>query len=1335
MKLRTRDEAFLYFLVLTLMVSILVGVLSGPIPVAFTFGNGTVHKNNNTAAFTGAVIKIAKDFAIGEIPNWPRLFVTPSTGSRAAAADYQIQVRTRHRDATLARTVTGARAGGPVLSTTTGGGNGLLTSVQVANSISTATTSSANTIAVGDQIQAYGTPTATNSPKDPDNMIVHEVVSPTQFRYASRFNTNGTFSNTATTTTYNGSGGIVTVTQKIDPYELPDSCRFQIPDHNLYRQETVNIPNTFGGGFTITNPSASNDYIVTGHTEDWIVINAQCSGTWSSGGTVTGPNYGSVFQAVIKLKNDIPASNGTIAVDYENTTVGPCAIAGTVSSVAACAAAGMDKTAMLAMSWNGLLETTADVKAGATATIPTDARAMLTAADLVTPSHCGPRVLDKGPIDTEVILEYGCLGALTSDFGYKIRPGSNLVKAATASSPQLAVASRANIDVGTHLYFWTNSFNASTFPNRPEIVRVDSIVDSTTTCDGGAIAAGPCLSVTRAITGKGGSVGGAAQPYGATKNFGIFQWEDATDGFKSLHPIYYLRFIPGVGVEIVIEVNNTYYRNHQNLWYTWTVKTGFPTANNTRVSSPTVAFKHLNSTSWSVRVFDPPTADPDFFCGSGAAGTDPEKCGTTGGGNRTRRIITDHNAAYMSHAKTSPPIKFFANRAGALDSWLTGWRNSDMGAVSNANSIMGSGTYGAQFIDTAGSPGASSALKAFDGAQEGHMFNDTMAMWFISGFSEAGYEIMFGTRVPGGGGNVEVTDHIPWNYADNFILTGTVPGFKMPGFADPKDSAFGKYLSLYNHPTWIGSTDSSDGSGDHPFDERWTSCGATAPLVAPVNNDNSTDVGGTRGWPCHHLNSIGFDDWVIDYTHQTDWNRLAYQLTGHVRYLKHIYNSAAWYMGQDKNDPGRGIGKSWSQPENRNVAARGKGNWTRAIVTAAIYAPTEPQFGFTKPMVDTFYWREKVVDHALAAEGMQVITNGLMSRMYPQAAVSVTCPGGVADTSNIWWFAHCKQGLGHPNAIHIPSMNADGFCTDVQNPPHVYTECSTHNYGEGGWWWQHHGIAWWGVADDIGWTMFRDVRLAWFNLAVSMNGSDMSTGQGYNPYMGDLYRSPFRKNGPVVQSLQDMWEGLKVTWNMGGTPGGRGDQDWCHQSGLCGQPNVGASSYPVQWLPTYAMLWPMHRSAINAQANLTGCATLPGGPRCTWDWVWNFFNTAMVIDQPQYMPKYVWVPHGAPLDLSCTASPASTTCTYKASNDQNCYYGIGPTMPVNDTGFTSDGKTTPNRTLTLTGAAGTQVLTMVCGQRLTDVVSGTGWASTPITFLSTGSIITSGQFLGSSGVR
>ena len=59
---------------------------------------------------------------------------------------------------------------------------------------------------------------------------------------------------------------------------------------------------------------------------------------------------------------------------------------------------------------------------------------------------------------TWLILEYGCMGALTYDFGWNIRPGTTFAADVTAEQTQIPVASVANIDVGTVVYAWSTTY-------------------------------------------------------------------------------------------------------------------------------------------------------------------------------------------------------------------------------------------------------------------------------------------------------------------------------------------------------------------------------------------------------------------------------------------------------------------------------------------------------------------------------------------------------------------------------------------------------------------------------------------------------------------------------------------------------------------------------------------------------------------------------------------------------------------------------------------------------------------------------------------------------------
>jgi hypothetical protein len=108
-----------------------------------------------------------------------------------------------------------------------------------------------------------------------------------------------------------------------------------------------------------------------------------------TGVTATGPTYGSVKEAFISYKADIPA-NGSAVVDFVNDTI-PCSS----GNQAACDSASLDQSGMLAFNgaaWNVKIEATA-----AATTYGVDARTMLGAG------QWSYRL--RGPVVTQVVVE------------------------------------------------------------------------------------------------------------------------------------------------------------------------------------------------------------------------------------------------------------------------------------------------------------------------------------------------------------------------------------------------------------------------------------------------------------------------------------------------------------------------------------------------------------------------------------------------------------------------------------------------------------------------------------------------------------------------------------------------------------------------------------------------------------------------------------------------------------------------------------------------------------------------------------------------------------------
>lgn len=1236
-----------------------IGLQIGPwlaLERASALNNGVKITNNYTGAMNSHPVWGSRIFKPGEIPNFCRPYAAQNGSGRAAVTTWQCNELSRWRDGTVVRTITNARAGFPVWSTTSGGGNGLLTNCVVASSIGTCTVPGGHGLAVSDRLTISGTPTTANAPPGGmlDNIAVMTVPSSTTFTYISRFNVSNVFQATsATPVTYNTS---VVVSQKIDPLEQSNTCRYYSANHGFLKGETVTI-----AGDGLPTPSSATQ-VITAVTRNEFVTNATCTSNFTSNGTATGPDNGSLKQAIWAAFTTIPASGYTY-IDFVNSTDPSSA-----GDAAATAAAGFDKAEMLAYQpggndWNFDLVATASVKSGATAAITTSARTMLTAADLTAASYCGPRIWARGPVRTWVILEYACSGALDYDFAWKIRDLTTFSAAIAAGDTEIPVASIANIDVGSLVYAWTGGDAVSAPLN--ETMTVTGL-----TCPVGG--ASPCITVTRATT-------GTARAYASGRTLGMFQWEDATAPYKSLHPRFDLSFVTGWGVKGSTIISNNWIWKNQNLWYSIDLKTGGTPAS--RIAKST--FKHLNSTSWRLDTWD--GSDPEFYC-AGGSGTDPDNCAGTGGGTRTRRYLIDYNTPYLAYTGILPEYKIQGSFSTALDAYKTAFQSSDRGAV-----VSGSGLGSGTFNGYPAGP-ATAAVKNFQNAEESYVLNHIQALC-LQTWSAACYEINFGDSLPGGAGNVEAQRHIPYHFREDDD-TASQPRFMMPGFGID-GRAFGRSLSLYARPTFIAFAPSQHGAAGHDIDRRRTACSNSAPAILNSSQADTLSTG-QRGQPCYFYNSIGTDGWGIDSTHQNGWNELAYLITGDPRYLDSIQDFASWNTGLQSTD--RATGRSWASAGETSEAGfhpRHTGGFTRAILNAAIYTPNVAQFNYTVPGVEMHYWNEKVWDMGYGREGFWDIQTGNFYTHYP--AVTVAACGG--PYNSIYQHVRCTVAAGKSNPLGI-------FGHTTANTQ-VWMTTSPVYLGQG-MWYAHHTVVQWGRAHALGMPMFDYARARWANLAFAMWGNSI-----WNPWMNDLDVSPTKIGSEYVQTMQEMWDGLKTpSWTDAGVTSTRNDTDWCHPntSDNCGTTNI---DYESQWRPNIASLKDL---SATVSSNLDGCPV--GG--CTWQTAWDWI-TANITMPPAggYAPNvtsFSILPWSRITDLVCIAGTG--ICTYTAPTADACYYKLSTTAFTDslDTGAVSDGGGAIARTLPLTVTVGVpNYLQLTCGQRVSGAADGTARALTSFT--------------------
>src|SRR5262245_3208088 len=657
--LSVKDEALLYASLLLVILCLEFGMLVNPPTTAHALDNSMKFTNMFGAELTNQPVFDSVFFAPGEITPYCRPIVVPSdTNVDVNPTDWQCTPLSRWRDATASRSITAVSSG---YKTFTLGSNGF-TKVNVSpteitgHPIATVTTDTPTPtphgLVVGDRVQyQYGT---MNNPSVVDTGIVYSVPDTNTFKYISRSNTSGTPQNTGSASDYTTGA---TITNKFDPNMGTTTCLITSPNHDMLIGEVANFSGMAAAGITI---SAGTHY-VTKISRNQFTTSGTCTGTYTSGASFTGPARGSVKQALWGVTTRVP-NPGNIKVLFTSSTT-PCSS----GNQAACDLAGFDEGEMLAYKpdgtndWNFRMRFTFAVRTGTgtvgTSVMTADARTILTAGDFTVPSYCGNRTHARGPVFTYATIEAGCAGASTPgtggfDVGKKILPGTsftqNVSGSASPTNQDYTVASVANAEVG--MIIWTSG----------ETMTITAVNPGTCTA--------PCLTVTRATT-------WTATARSSGFRFGYTAYEDATsDAYLQLHPRFDMWFFnnrSGVRADLIVE--NLYYGKISNQWYQLDLQTG-PTPS-TRLSTP--VFKHTGSTKIKFQLYD--GTNYEHFC-CGGSGTDPDNCGTTGGGTRTLKLLVDMNTPYKGYAGIIPNYRMFTSPNG-LGVPVGGFNGSDKGAI------------------------------------------------------------------------------------------------------------------------------------------------------------------------------------------------------------------------------------------------------------------------------------------------------------------------------------------------------------------------------------------------------------------------------------------------------------------------------------------------------------------------------------------------------------------------------------------------------------------------------------------------------------------------------
>ena len=977
--------------------------------------------NQTAATMTARVITLHWYLAQGEISSFPRPYLTPSdTSTRAAAASWQVDIKNRWRDGSETRSITDVQPADPAYTI-----GGALVRVAVdAAGIGTVTTNVPHGRSVGDRITISG---ATGDlDLNRDHYIVLTVPTSTTFTIATQSVSALTFTNAG-----------LTVRHAIEPGGS-GLCYVKSPNHRLEVSEQVTIAGVDG----ITGVNGT--WRVTAVARDSFLINTTCTGVYTGNGTVTGPAFGSVQVADVSVVATIPAS-GSVRVDLVDNP-NACHL----GDVATCRAAGLDKSGMLAFAggtWDASLSLTANARPGSTGTITRSARTMLSGWDGVE-SYCRPRYWLRGPLVTQLILEYGCAGELTYDLGWKIVPGSNTTEAiASTTQTQFNVNDASTLPVGARLWFLGSGGNQ-------EHMTVTGV-------------AGNTLVVTRGVDGS------TPQTYATGKVFGTLDWTDASDdGFKSLHPAFVLTFPSGwSGVRVETRVENTYMDKQQGMWYAPTITVDGVTRF-TRTEMKHAARERWRKVFWS-------GANGDVWCGAGG-GTDGDDCAGSGGGARALQMRVDHNTDYLVYSKallawprvpTSDSTYYWVNGFSS-----PGWVSSDKGDVGVEKWMaykdfgnyakprypllhVGSGTWGA---DSVSSKVGERDFTA-NGIQEGWPLPVALVLWAQS-WDLGGYELLFGVSVPGGAGNAEVENHIPWQRRESSRTTPYVAGWP--------DSAFSRWISTHTRPGMATSNGNHYATSTNwPADAPRVTCYTTSNTVA-----TSTVKSVSAAWPCGLENE---DGWLYETAHVNDWAWMAWLVSGEEWWVQTLWGKGSWASGVGHAVVGRNPGKIWAW-SIKNDLIRNESWGTQAMQYALHASPTELMFGQTSTPERNLFLAN-VWDGALFAEGLTGQTDGWAAILYGPL-FSSSCAGYPTTdpatnlnnpiSSNRYLYGRCSKGLGpasNPLGIYPPVITV-APCVSV------HLRCADRVTYQTGLWQISDSSSAWHAARDHGFPGYDHVR-------------------------------------------------------------------------------------------------------------------------------------------------------------------------------------------------------------------------------------------------------------------
>jgi len=1166
--------------------------------------NGQMFYNQTASALTSRVVTGHWYLAEGDIPNFPRPYVTPSdTGTRAAATYWQADVKSRWRDSFRTRAITGVRTAPPTFATSAGT---LVRIVEDSSDISTVTTSVPHGFQVGDRILIHGATGDLDLNKD--HYVVLSVLTSTTLTISTQNVSAGPYLNAG-----------LTLRHVIDPnaegsHQTQNLCRIVSPDHRLEVADSVTISGVDG----ITGVNGT--WRVSATSKDEFLINTTCSGAYAGGGAVAGPSFGSVKTVLVSAIVNVPAS-GSVYVDLVNSA-DQCHL----GDSATCTTAGLDKAGMLAFdggTWDAQLSTTANVKSGSTATITTSARAMLTAWD-GTESYCRPRYWQRGPVVTQLILEYACAGEQTYDFGWRIVPGGQLNTTTGAiSSPtqtEIQVVSAANFEVGTRLWF----MGAATVVEHMTVTAIS----------------GNTLTVLRGVDGS------TPTTWAAGKYFGTLQWQDATDAAKSLHPSFALTFNTGwAGVKIETRVENDWWNKQQGIWYAPTLVVGGVT----RFTKP--EFKHAARTSWRKVYWT--HNNPDVFCEAGS-GTDGDDCAGSGGGTRQIVLRVDHNTDYLTYSKAILSWPRNSSNAGAYSWWYSlaggGFNQSDMGdfavtrrLVYNQSAstpifplrFLGTGTWGSDSYNV------TTAQKDFtNGTQEGWPFPRMIANW-VQTWDQYGYKLLYGTPLSGGGGNSAVENYIPWAYREDAARGPYVAGWP--------DSAAGRYLSTHSRPTQATTFDNLHIGAVLPADQPKVACAPTpgAAYSSAINTEASQ-------WPCYHyLYAQGADSWLIETAHMNEWSYSAWLFSGDEWYIRTMLEKAAFSAGRSHSlsgGIGRNLGKIWAW-SGQNDHIRNESWGTQSISHALNAVPTELLWGQTSTPERNLLLAQ-MWDGVMFAEGTQKQTDGWASILYGPL-FTTDCTGWSASlnsaiSSDRYRFGRCNMGQPN-NALGYFPPNVGAVACNAGLMPNL--DCTVASTEIAHWMLSYSNVVW-NRSLDLGFPGYRYAREKLGKLLINA-----TLNRDFSPYLFGFYYGA----GKLVATgtLPQTW----AEWYSEYSASAKAVASWV---------DVGGTTYSETGY-SYR-LWSALSFYTDLVDNTTeGCQPSRRPPvGCTGTQAFQWFRSNNIVQNVALAQeaKYYLQPRPVIESVRASLSGGTATISWTAPDGGACRVTLNPTSSL-DTGSTA----------------------------------------------------------------